>query len=321
MKAAKFDDYGNYEMIYLDEIEIPKVKSEHLLVKIHASSINMMDIRILTGNPPQIRQLIGNPSEKGNILGSDLSGVIEGVGPEVNGFKVGDEVFGQLSINQSGGFAEYALVPARQLAIKSKHLSHSQASTIPLAGVTALQALRKLNVQEGSKVLIYGASGGVGTFAIQLAKAMGARVTGVCSTRNYQNALNFGADRVIDYKKEDWYDPSVQYDGIFIVNGYNPLKMYLDSLVEGGKCLVIPFTDKINQEIDESKSYLENTNREVIRFIATINPTDYQYLSSLAEEGKLKPYVDKEFPLKDINSALKYFMEGKKLGKTVVKML
>lgn len=321
MKVVKFDDYGNYEKIYLDEIEIPEVKSEHVLVKIHASSINMMDIRILTGDPPQIRQMIGNPSEKGNILGSDISGLVEEIGSEVKGFKVGDEVFGQLSIHQSGGFAEYALVPAGQLALKSKSLSHSQASTIPLAGVTALQALRKLNVHEGSKILIYGASGGVGTFAIQIAKAMGAVVTGVCSTRNYQNALNFGADRVIDYKKEDWYDSKIQYDGIFIVNGYNPLKMYLDSLVEGGKCLVIPFTDKINQEIDESKSYLENTSKEVIRFVATINPTDYQYLSSLAEEGRLKPYVDKEFPLNDIKCALKYFMEGKTLGKTVVKML
>lgn len=324
MKATMFKDYGNYEKVYVDEIVMPKVTSDSVIVRIHSSSINMMDIRVLTGTPVQIRQMLGNPSRTNNILGSDISGVIEEIGSNVKDFSVGDEVFGQLALNQGGGFAEFALIPATQLALKPKNVSHSEASTIPLAGLTALQALRKINTKEGTNVLIYGASGGVGTFAIQIAKALGANVTAVCSTRNISNAIESNADTVIDYKKDEWYDLNKKYDAIFAVNGYNPVKMYVDSLVDNGKCLIIGSFDsmhKIEEEKNVLSSYIKSAGKEVIQFVAQIDADDYRFLSSLVENKKLKLVVDREFPITDVQNAVKYFMDGRTIGKTVIKVI
>lgn len=324
MKATMFKDYGNYEEIYIDEIAMPKVTIDNVIVRIHSSSINMMDIRVLTGTPVQVRQMLGSPSSTKNILGSDISGVVEEVGSNVKAFSIGDEVFGQLALNQGGGFAEYALIPATQIALKPKNISHSVASTIPLAGLTALQALRKIDIKVGSNVLIYGASGGVGTFAIQIAKALGANVTAVCSTRNISKAVESNADIVIDYKNDEWYDPNKKYDAIFAVNGYNPVKMYVDSLVDNGKCLIIGSFES-NEKVEEEKnalgSYIESTGKEVIQFVATINADDYRFLSSLVESNKLGSVVDREFPLGDVQNAIKYFMEGHTIGKTVIKVI
>ena len=321
MKIVKFNEYGDYKNIYIDDVEIPIVNSDSVLVKVHASSINMLDVRVLSGNPSMIRDILGNPKPTHNSLGSDISGVVEQVGENVTDFKVGDEVYGQLAMNQDGGFAEYANVPTKQLTQKPLSVSHSEASSVPMAGVTALQGLRKLDISDRTNLLIYGASGGVGTFAIQIAKNLGAHVTAVCSTRNYQNAVDSNANVVIDYKKDNWVDPNIKYDAIFAVNGYNPLQIYLDSLIDNGKVLIVGHNEKLAEEKLQCASQMKKTGKEVLGMLAQINKNDYDILSEMLKTNKLRPYVDKEFSLEHTQEAFKHFMSGKTIGKTSIKIV
>lgn len=320
MKQAIFNSYGTTENIMLDDVSIPNVLEGHVLIKIYAASINMLDIRVLTGNPEQVRKVLGDPIPKYNKLGSDFSGVIVELGKGVSSFNVGDEVFGQLSIMQDGSFAQFANVPENQIILKPKEISHEIASTVPMAGVTALQGLQLLDIKKGSSILLYGASGGVGTFMIQIAKTMGAIVHAVCSTRNIDQALSSGADYVIDYKKQEWFDASNQYDAIVSVNGYNPLQLYVDSLKQNGKLLVIANFQKAKEEATKDETLLRQKGIELLSIYAKINAADYKVLAEMLTKEQLRPSIDKIFDLEDIHQAYDHFISGKTLGKTVIKI-
>src|SRR6476620_3981356 len=224
MKAIVCDKYGSPDVLELKEIKKPSPTENQVLVKVHAASLNFGNLVLLKGKPFLARFAFGLMKPKYSIPGGDIAGKVEAVGKDVKLFQVGDEVFGDLSGCGWGGFAEYVTVPEYALAIKPTNISFEEAAATPMAGVTALQGLRdKGKIKSGQKVLIHGASGGVGTFAVQIAKSFEAEVTGVCSTRNVDILQSIGADHIIDYKKEKFTENNLQYDLILGVNGDQPL--------------------------------------------------------------------------------------------------
>ena len=232
MKAAVYRTYGPPEVLKIEEIEKPTPKEDEVLIKIHAASVNAYDWHFLTADIFLIRLMGGGMLKpKDTRLGADIAGRIKAVGRNVKQFQPDDEIFGMVK----GGFAEYACAPENALALKPVNLSFDEAAAIPMAAITALQGLRdKGQIQAGQKVLINGASGGVGTFAVQIAKSFGAEVTAVCSTRNLEQARSIGADHIIDYTKEDFTKNSQQYDLIFAANGYHSLSAYKRALTPKG---------------------------------------------------------------------------------------
>ncbi len=235
MKAIVYTQYGPPDVLHLQEVEKPVPKDDQVLVQIHAASVNAADWHLLTADIFLVRLMTGLLKPKYTILGADIAGRIEAVGRNVKQFQPGDEVFGDIFTRGSGGFAEYATAPESALALKPANLSFEQAAAVPLAAVTALQALRDQgHIQPGQKVLINGASGGVGTFAVQIAKAFGGQVTAVCSTRNVDLARSLGADQVIDYTQQDFIQTGQQYDLILAANGYHPISAYKRALTPKG---------------------------------------------------------------------------------------
>ncbi len=224
MKAIVTEQYGPPDVLHLKEVEKPAPKEGEVLVKVHAASVNAYDWHLLTADIFLVRLMGGGLLKpKNTMVGADIAGQVEAVGSNVQQFKPGDEVFGDIAPSGSGGFAEYASVPEKLLALKPDNLSFEEAAAVPMAAVTALQGLRDVGqIKPGQKVLVQGASGGVGTFAVQIAKAFGAEVTAVCSTRNLEQARTLGADHVIDYTKEDFTQNGQQYDLILAANGYPP---------------------------------------------------------------------------------------------------
>jgi len=229
MKAIICTKYGPPEVLQLKEVAKPAPKDDEVLIRVQAASVNSRDWRRMRANPFFIRLMAGGfLKPKNSILGADLAGRVEAIGSNVKQFLPGDEVFGVLSRYRGRTFAEYVCAGENEIALKPVNLSFEQAAAVPLAAITALQGLRdKGNIQPGQKVLINGASGGVGTFAVQIAKSFGAEVTGVCSTRNLEMVRSIGADHVIDYKKEDFTKNGQQYDLILAVSGYHPISDYL----------------------------------------------------------------------------------------------
>src|SRR5437588_3850317 len=238
MKAVVYTKYGSPDVLKLQEVEKPTPKDDEALVKIHAVSINAVDWGRMRGKPAFARFLMGGfRKPKYSILGSDIAGQVEAVGKDVTQFQPGDEVFGGVGV---GGFAEYASVRESRLLLKPANVSFEAAAAVPIAAVTALQALRdKGHVQPGQKVLINGASGGVGTFAVQLAKTFGAEVTAVCSTRNLDQARAIGADHVIDYTREDFTKNGQRYDLILAANGDHAIAEYQRALSHHGICVAL----------------------------------------------------------------------------------
>src|SRR4030066_537956 len=237
MKAIVCPKYGSPDVLQLQEVAKPAPQDEEVLIKIHAASVNARDWRFMRARPFFIRLVPGGFLQpKNKILGADVAGRVETIGSSVKQFKPGDEVFGYLpSATGRGTFAEYVCAEENAIALKPANLSFEQAAAVPLAALTALQGLRdKGNIQPGQKGLIQGASGGVGTFAVQIAKVFGAEVTAVCSTRNLEMARSIGADHVIDYTKEDFTQNVQQYDLIFAANGYHPLSAYKRALTPKG---------------------------------------------------------------------------------------
>jgi NADPH:quinone reductase-like Zn-dependent oxidoreductase len=229
LKAIVYTQYGSPDVLRLQEVEKPSPKDDEVLVKIQAASVNALDWHLLTADIFLVRLMgMGLFTPKNPILGADIAGQVEAVGKNVQQFRPGDEVFGDIG---HGGFAEYAAAPERVLALKPTNLSFEAAAAVPVAALTALQGLRDSGkIQPGQKVLINGAAGGVGTFAVQIAKAFGAKVTAVCSARNLEQARKLGADQVIDYTKENFTQSGQQYDLIFAANGYHPLAAYKRAL-------------------------------------------------------------------------------------------
>jgi len=316
MKAIVAPKYGSPDVLELREVEKPNPKANEVLVKIHAAAVNAGDWHLLRADPFLIRLMYGLLAPKHPILGSDMAGTVEAVGSGVTQFQVGDEVFG----SGLGAFAEYAAVPERRLALKPTGLSFEEAAAIPVAAVTALQALRdKGQIQPGMKVLINGASGGVGTYAVQIAKALGAEVTGVCSTGKMEMVRSLGADHVIDYTQEDFTQNGQRYDLILAANGYQPLSAYERALspqgiyVMSGGAMAQLFEVMIWGTLKSKKGGKTFGNMAV-----KSSQADLLLMKELLEAGKVVPVLDQRFSLSQVPDAIRYLETGSAKGKVVI---
>jgi NADPH:quinone reductase-like Zn-dependent oxidoreductase len=322
MKAIVCTKYGSPEVLQLQEVAKPAPAEDEVLIRIHAASINSRDRRLMRANPFFIRLAPGaflRPKNK--VLGADVAGRIEAVGRNVKQVLPGDDVFGFLpGATGRGTFTEYVCASEKVIAPKPANLTFEQAAAVPVAAMTALQGLRdKGNLQPGQKVLINGASGGVGTFAVQIAKALGAEVTAVCSPRNLEMARSLGADHVIDYKVEDFTRSGQQYDLILAVNGYHPILDYLRALAPEGTYVVAGGSmAQLFQAAAQGKS-LSRTRRQKIMVLSLVqNHKDLAFLKELVETGKLMPLVDRCYPLSQTPEAFRYFEKGHPKGKIVI---
>ncbi len=321
MKAIVYAQYGSPDVLRLQEVEKPAPKDDEVLVKVQAASVNALDWHLLTADIFLVR-LMGKGlfKPKNPILGADIAGQVEAVGKNVQQFRPGDQVFGDIG---HGGFAEYVTAPERVLALKPTKLSFEAAAAVPVAALTALQGLRDSGrIQAGQKVLINGAAGGVGTFALQIAKTFGAEVTAVCSTRNMEQARNLGADHVIDYTKENFIQSGQRYDLIFAANGYHPLAAYIQALTPNGNYVMAGGkTRQIFEAMLLGSWMSEKDGRTMGNVSAHISQEDMQTITELLESGKVVPVIDKRYPLTEVAEALRYLGSGHARGKLVIKVV
>ena len=302
------------------EVPKPSVNDHQVLVKVHAASINYGNLVLLKGEPKLARLVYGLFKPKYSIPGGDIAGIVEEVGPLVKQFKPGDEVFADLSSAGWGGFAEYVSVPENVLVSKPSNLTFEEAAAVPMAAVTALQSLRdKGNVKQGNKILIYGASGGVGTFAIQIAKSLGADVTAVCSTQNIQTAKTLGADFVLDYKKGEFEKATTRYDVILGVNGHQPLSIYNRALSTNGVFVHVGGSEaQMFQAMFQGPRISMRTGKKFSTFLQRANQSDLHNVKELIEAGHVKPVIDRCYKLNETTEAFTYFAEGHARGKIVL---
>jgi NADPH:quinone reductase-like Zn-dependent oxidoreductase len=322
MKAIVYTQYGNPDVLRLEEVAKPTPKPDQVLIKVHAASINAADSLFLKGESAMVRLMAGGLNRpKRTILGSDVAGVVESVGGAVTRFKPGDAVLGDLADVGFGGLAEYVAVPETALALKPAHLSFEDAAALPLAGGTALLGVRDTgNVQSGQQVLVYGASGGVGTFALQLAKAFGAVVTAVCSTGKIDLMRSLGAAHVIDYTKEDFLKSSQRYDVIIAANGYRPLWDYRQALKPNGRYVM---TGGTMTQIFQAMLLGPLFSRGGQRMSGLQAKPDARNLTTLAEmveAGTIKPVIDHSYPLSQAADAFRYLAQGHARGKVVIQV-
>jgi NADPH:quinone reductase-like Zn-dependent oxidoreductase len=321
MKAIVYTKYGPPDVLELREVEKPVPEDAEVLVKVHAVSVNAYDWHLLTADIFLVRLMGGGLLKpKNTILGADIAGRVESVGRNVKQFQPGDDVFGDIAGNGNGGFAEYVSAPENALVLKPANLSFEEAAAVPMAAVTALQGLRDQGkIQPGQKVLINGASGGVGTFAVQIAKSFGAEVTAVCSTRNLDMARSLGADHVIDYTKEDFTQNGRLYELILAVNGYHPISAYKRALTPGGIYVMAGGTiAQIFQAMLLGPWMSKTGGKKMGGVSAKPDQKDLVYMKELIEAGKVVPVIDKRYPLREIPEALRYLGEGHARGKVVI---
>jgi len=318
MKAIVYTKYGSPDVLELKEVEKPAIKEDEVLVKIYAAAVNAADWHLLRGKPFLVRIMgYGLLKPKKNILGLDIAGRVEAVGRNVKQFQPGDEVFGDISL---GGFAEYASAVEDKLVLKPANVSFEEAAAVPVSALTALQALRdEGKIQPGYKVLINGASGGVGTFAVQIAKSFGAEVTAVCSTNKMEMVRSIGADHVIDYTKEDFTKNGLRYDLIIAANGYHPISDYKRALSPKGIYVMAGGSGTQMFEAMLAGSLISITGNKKMRGVsAKPNKKDLVFLKELLEAGKIKPVMDRRFPLSKVADAIRYLEEGHALGKVII---
>ncbi len=323
MKAVVYTSYGSPDVLQLKEIEKPTSKDDEVLVKVHAASVNAADLHFLRGKPFLIRLMgFGLLRPKGKILGSDIAGRVEAVGRNVKQFQPGDEVFGDLFECGRGGFAEYVCARENALALKPTNISFEEAAAVPMAAVTALHGLRdKGQIQQGQKVLINGASGGVGTFAVQIAKSFGAEVTGVCSTRNLDMVRSFGADQVIDYSREDFTKNGQRYDLILAANGYHLIFDYQRALSPKGTYVATGGSmPQLFQAMLLGPCISMTGSKKMGNLISKPNQKDLIFMKGLLETGKVKPVIERRYKLSEAAEALRYLEEGHAQGKVVITM-
>lgn len=323
MKAIVNTQYGRADVLHLKEVDKPSPDTNEVLIKIHAVSLNYADWHILTGTPFLARMSFGLFRPSKTILGADIAGTVEGVGSAVTGFKPGDEVFGDLGLNGFGGLAEYVCAPQNVIAPKPVNLTFAEAAALPMAAVTALQALRDGGrVKHGQKVLIHGAAGGVGTFAMQIAKHMGAEVTAVCSTKNIDLVRSLGADHIIDYTKEDFATGGVKYDLILGINGNRSLNDYRKTLEPGGTYLMVGGSDRQIFEALLLGSIFAGNSGQKLRGIAAKNSReDLMAVKELVEAGAIKPVIDKQFTLEQTPDAMRLIGTGHARAKLVINVI
>lgn len=323
MKAIVFEKYGTPDVLQLKEVEKPIPKEDEVLVKVLAASLNAYDWHFLSADVFLIRLTGGGLLRpKNKRLGADIAGQVEAVGKNIKQFQPGDEVFGDLAGYGNGGFAEYVAVPESALVLKPARLSFEQAAALPMAGITALQALRDTGqIQPGQKVLINGASGGVGSFAVQIAKAFGAEVTAVCSTGKMEIVRSLGADIVIDYTKEDFTKKEQRYDLILAANGYHPISAYKRALTPKGIYIMAGGSlAQIFQGLILGPRMSEKGGRKLGSMLAHTNQKELADLIGLVEAGKVVPLIDRTYPLREAAEAFRYLGEGHARGKIVITM-
>jgi NADPH:quinone reductase-like Zn-dependent oxidoreductase len=318
MKAIVYTKYGPPDVLQLMEVEKPVPKEHQVLVKVHAASVNAMDYRRFE-KLSSIGRLMDKVLLKAanTVLGADVAGTVVAVGSSVTEFHPGDEVFGVAP----GAFAEYVCNGASKFALKPANLSFEEAAAVPVAAFTALQGLRdKGAIQSGQKVLIDGASGGVGTFAVQIAKSFGAEVTAVCSTRNLDLARSIGADHVMDYTREDFTKSGKRYDLILAVNGHHSMLDYRRALSANGRCVMTggPLAQVL--QVMLLGPLVSRIGRKQIGFqgIATTPKKDLDVIKQLLEVGKVVPIIDKCYPLGETAEAIRYLVEEHAQGKVVI---
>src|SRR5258707_8966659 len=315
MKAIVCTQYGPPDVLKFTEAAKPIPNDDEVLIKIHGASVNPID-QIFRGRPYFTRILTGLRKPKDKRIGSDVAGKVEAVGRNVTRFKPGDEVFGVCR----GALAQYGCAIEDKLALKPANLSFAEAGAVPVAAITALQGLRdKGRIQPGQKVLIDGASGGVGTFVIQIAKSFGAEVTAVCSTRNVDTARSLGADHVIDYTREDFTQSAQHYDLIVGANAHHSIFVYRRLLRPQGIYVVVGgAVPRIFQAMLLAPLLSRFGTKKTRFFIAKINQKDLLVLKDLMEAGKVVPVIDRRYPLSEAADAIRYLEEGHAQGKIVL---
>jgi NADPH:quinone reductase-like Zn-dependent oxidoreductase len=314
MKAFVSEKYGPPEMLRIADVEKPSPAADQALVKVLAVSVNPADWRSMRAKPLFARATMGLLRPKHRILGGDIAGRVEAVGSGVTQFKPGDEVYANLLDHGNGGFAEYVSVPVEVMALKPANLSFEEAAAVPMAAVTALQGLRHHGeIQAGQRVLINGASGGIGTFAVQIAKSYGAEVTGVTSTRNIGLVGSLGADHVVDYTTTDFFQSGERYDLILDTIGNLSVRDLRRALAEGGKAAVVGFTS-----VAKLISVSLRGGKNIAQVSAHLTAADLEFLSNLIEAGKVQPQIDRRYPFAEIPAAIAYLEQGHARGKVVV---
>jgi len=319
MKAIVYENYGPPKVLQLKEAKKPWPKDDEVLIKVHATSVNWGDWHNLKADPFLVRLVAGLLKPKNKILGFDVAGRIEAVGGSVKQFQPGDEVFGDIYACGGGAFAEYVSVSDNALVLKPANISFDEAAAVPVAGVTALQGLRDQGqIQSGKKVLIIGASGGVGTFAVQIAKSFGAEVTGVCSTRNLAMVRSLGADHVIDYTQEGVTQNGEHYD-LILDNVGNPAvykRFYQRSLNPNGICVIVAGSFFLQLFLGP---WMSMTGKNKIGTYMTVTQKeDMIFLKELLETGKIVPIIDRRYPLSEVPEAMRYLESGHARGKVVI---
>ena len=321
MKAIVYHDYGSADVLKLEEAEKPTPKDDEVLIKVRAASVNPLDWRLMKGKPYLIRMMASLVKLKTGRPGVDVAGEVQAVGPNVSQFKPGDQVFGACS----GAFAEYACAPQAGLTLKPHDISFEQAASVNVAAMTALQALRnKGQIGPGHKVLINGAAGGVGTFAVQIAKAFGAEVTGVCSTRNLDLVRSVGADQVIDYTKEDFTKGTERYDLIFEGVGNLSFSACRRVLKRAGKFVIVGAHGSsaigLMSWLIKAMVLSLFVNEKAIMFLANPNQQDLAIMSEWISSGKVIPVIDRCYKLSEVPEAVRYLEQGHARGKVVISL-
>ncbi len=319
MKAITFYQYGSPDVLQMEDIPKPVPADDDILVKVHATAANPLDWHLMRADPFLVRLGEGFWKPKSNILGADFAGIVEAVGKDVTEFQPGDAVFGSKG---KDGFAEYICVKEKHIVLKPEQLSFEDAASVGVVALTAVQGLRDSgNIQAGQKVLINGASGGIGTFAVQYAKSKGAEVTGVCSGRNVELVKSLGADHVADYTKEDFTRRTDKYDLIYDTVGNRSVWDYKRALAPDGKTVIAGFTTIpwLFSVILFSGFATRNSNQSIgMMPVASTKKEDLLYIKDLLASGKVKAVIDKCYPFEETAEAIRYLETGRARGKVIV---
>jgi NADPH:quinone reductase-like Zn-dependent oxidoreductase len=331
MKAILYHEYGSPDVLELKDIDKPLVKDNEVLVRVHAASVNRLDWHLMRGSPYIARLRAGLRKPKDSVLGADVAGQVEAVGKHVTRFRPGDGVFGSLFGHGFGAFAEYVSVSDDLLELKPVNLSFPQAAAVPVAALTALQGLRDHGrIEAGHKVLIIGASGGVGTFAVEIAKSFGAEVTGVCSTRNVDVVRSIGADHVIDYTQEDFTQSGRRYDLIFELAGSQSPSQIRRVLTSEGTLVLIGHGGSVGRWIGPFGRLIRAlvlsrvVSQRIVSYTARPNYSsgpnkgDLATLKELIEAGKITPVIDRTYSLSETPEAIRYLEQGHARGKVLI---
>ena len=323
MRAIIYTKYGSPDVLQLKEIEKPVPKDNEILIKVHAASLNAADWHLLRAKPFLVRLMgMGFLKPKNKILGADIAGKVEKVGRDIKQFQPGDDVFGDIFNCGLGGFAEYVCATEDALVLKPADTSFEEAAAVPLAALTALHGLRDIgNIQPGQKVLINGASGGVGTFAVQLAKYFGAKVTAVCSAGNIEMVSKLGADEVIDYTKEDFTKNGQHYDLILAANGYHSIFDYKRALSPKGVYVMSGGSGtQMFQAMLLGPAISMAGSKKMGGVSSKPNKKDLIFMKKLVESGNIVPVIDRHYPLNEVADAIRYLEEGHAKGKVIITM-